>query len=47
MGTDIKTVQSILAHANIQTTLNIYAHPLEEKKRKATNDLQMLLNKKA
>ena len=47
LGTDIKTVQAILRHANIQTTLNIYAHALEEKKREASNALEILLNKKA
>lgn len=47
LGTDIKTLQAILGHANIQTTLNIYAHALEEKKREASNALEVLLNKQA
>ena len=47
LGTDIKTVQAILGHANIQTTLNTYTHALEEKKREATNALDVLLNKQA
>lgn len=47
LGTDIKTVQAILGHANVQTTLNTYTHALEEKKREATNALDILLNKKA
>lgn len=47
LGTDIKTVQAILGHANIQTTLNTYTHALEEKKREASNALDMLLNKQA
>lgn len=44
---DIKTVQAILGHANIQTTLNTYTHALEEKKREASNALDVLLNKQA
>lgn len=47
LGTDIKTLQAILGHANIQTTLNIYTHALEEQKRKASNALDILLNKEA
>lgn len=47
LGTDMKTVQEILGHANIQTTLNVYTHALEEKKREATNALDLLLNKQA
>lgn len=47
IGTDIKTVQAILGHANIQTTLNTYTHALEEKKREASNALDVLLNKQA
>lgn len=47
LGTDIKTVQAILGHANVQTTLNIYTHALEEKKREAVNTLEILLNKQA
>ena len=47
LGTDIKTVQAILGHANIQTTLNTYTHALEEKKREASNALDVLLNKQA
>lgn len=47
LGTDIKTVQAILGHANVQTTLNIYTHALEEKKRESVNTLEVLLNKQA
>lgn len=47
LGTDIKTVQAILRHKDIQTTLNIYTHALEEKKREATSKLELLLNAKA
>lgn len=47
LGTDIKTVQAILGHANVQTTLNTYTHAIEEKKREAVNTLEILLNKQA
>lgn len=47
LGTDLKTLQATLGHANIQTTLNIYAHALEEKKREASKALDNLLNKEA
>ncbi len=34
---DYKTVSSILGHANISTTLNLYVHPDLEQKRKCIN----------
>jgi len=35
LGIDIKTVSEILGHANVSTTLNIYAHSLVEHKKAA------------
>lgn len=34
---DIKTVSSILGHADVSTTLNLYVHPDKEQKRRAIN----------
>lgn len=36
---DIKTVSTILGHANISTTLNLYTHPNNEHKKKAIDDM--------
>lgn len=47
LGEDIKTVQKTLRHANVQTTLNIYAHSLEEKVEEAANKLETVLSKQA
>lgn len=47
LGTDVKTTQSMLGHASIQTTLNTYAHALEDKQREASNALGTLLNRQA
>lgn len=38
-GVDYKTVSSLLGHANISTTLNLYVHPDREQKRKAVAKL--------
>lgn len=37
MGVDIKTLSELLGHTDISTTLNKYAHSLDEQKRKAMN----------
>ena len=42
-GTDVKTVQARLGHANASLTLNWYAHPLEENDKKAANLLGEVL----
>lgn len=44
--TDIRTVSSRLGHSNTSTTLNIYAHSLEQNNIEASNTLQDLFNKK-
>lgn len=41
---DIKTVSSRLGHKNIQTTLNIYAHPLKKRDEQASEVLGNMLN---
>lgn len=40
---DIKTVSSRLGHAQPSTTMNIYAHALQESDRKAADALKALL----
>lgn len=44
---DIKTVSSRLGHAQTSTTMNIYAHALQESDRKASDVLEHLLAKQA
>lgn len=44
---DVKTVSSRLGHAQTSTTMNIYAHALQESDRKAANALENLLAKQA
>lgn len=44
---DVKTVSSRLGHAQTSTTLNIYAHALQESDRKAANALENMLLKRA
>lgn len=39
LGVDIKTLSEILGHANVSTTLNIYAHSLFEQKKNAMDRL--------
>lgn len=39
LGVDIKTLSEILGHANVSTTLNIYAHSLYEQKKNAIDRL--------
>lgn len=44
---DVRTVSSRLGHAQASTTMNIYAHALQETDRKAANALENILQKKA
>lgn len=44
---DIRTVSSRLGHAKTSTTMNIYAHALQQKDREAANALDDLLTRKA
>lgn len=44
---DLKTVSSRLGHAQTSTTMNIYAHALQESDRKAANALEKMLVKQA
>jgi integrase len=44
---DVKVQQSLLRHADIGTTLNVYTHPVSEEMRKANNKVvEMMLRKK-
>lgn len=45
-GTDIKTVSSMLGHSQASTTLNIYAHTLEQAQAKSTQMLENILSPK-
>lgn len=44
---DIKTIQSRLGHAEASTTMNIYAHALQESDQKAAAALENILVKQA
>lgn len=44
---DIRTVSSRLGHAQASTTMNIYAHALQETDRKAADALENMLVKQA
>lgn len=44
---DVRTVSSRLGHAQASTTMNIYAHALQETDRKAVNALESMLMKHA
>ena len=47
-GEDVKTVQSMLRHANPNITLGIYTHAIDKKKRAAQSKLvEMILPKKS
>lgn len=39
-GEEVKTIQEILGHSDIQTTLDIYAHVMEDKKKEAQQSLR-------
>ncbi len=41
---DVKTISTRLGHKNVQTTLNIYAHPLKERDERASEVLDNMLN---
>jgi site-specific recombinase XerD len=38
-GTDVKTVQGLLRHANVSTTLGLYAHPVNASMRAAQDSV--------
>ncbi|MCM6930300.1 tyrosine-type recombinase/integrase [Enterococcus italicus] len=42
-GIDVKSLQMILGHADIKTTLNIYAHLTEQKKKETINRFDLML----
>ena len=44
---DVRTVSSRLGHAQASTTMNIYAHALQDTDRKAVNALENMLVKHA
>lgn len=44
---DMRTVSSRLGHAQASTTMNIYAHALQEMDRKAVDTLEQMLAKEA
>ena len=46
-GQDIKTTSKRLGHAQTSTTMNIYAHALEESDKKAASALETMLAKRA
>lgn len=46
-GQDIKTTSKRLRHAQTSTTMNIYAHALEESDKKAASALETMLAKRA
>jgi integrase len=38
-GTDVKTVQALLRHSNVHTTLNLYAHAMSDAKLRAQRQM--------
>ncbi|NLT97606.1 MAG: site-specific integrase [Christensenellaceae bacterium] len=44
-GVDIKTVSEVLGHSSINITLDVYAHVIEEAKKKAADSLDKYLKK--
>lgn len=44
-GENFKTLQTLLGHADISTTMNIYAHVLEETKQNTADKLDKILSK--
>jgi integrase len=45
-GSEYKTVSTILGHANINTTLNLYVHPQISDKRKCVENITVVLDEK-
>lgn len=39
-GADVSTVSEILGHAQVSTTLDIYTHAFDEKKREVSAEMQ-------
>ena len=39
-GADVATVSGLLGHAQVSTTLNIYTHAFDEKKREVSAQMQ-------
>ena len=39
-GADVATVSGILGHAQVSTTLDIYTHAFDEKKREVSAEMQ-------
>ena len=46
MGIDLKTIQYVMGHKNIQTTLTYYAKPTAEMKRKVAEQMDLNFNNK-
>lgn len=46
-GMDVKTLSDLLGHEDVSTTMNRYAHSLDEHKRKAMKSMDMLYDKLA
>lgn len=44
LDTDPKTIQSLMGHSSIKTTMDIYVHPSEEKHIEAANKMNALLD---
>ena len=43
-GLDIKQVQARLGHSNVQTTLNIYTHAIQDKQDKMGDEFAKYIN---
>ena len=44
VGESIKTTQAILGHSDLNTTLNIYSHPIPESQRRAIDRVAEILD---
>ena len=44
VGESIKTTQAILGHSDLETTLNIYSHPIPESQRRAVERVAEVLD---
>ena len=44
VGEPIKTTQAILGHSDLETTLNIYSHPIPESQRRAVERVVEILD---